>query len=284
MDDSIRILNKARKYIPGGFSTDIKRVGALFASDFGPAYFTKAAGVELTEYTIFMIASFLAATGATLAGFGSSALLIPVAISFFDLKTAIFLVACFHLFNNLFKIRLFWDKIDFKTFLYFGIPSICFSFVGAILITILPLGVITRILAVFLISYAVYSLFKPKLALRKSWKVAVLGGSLSGFFAGLIGLGGALRSSFLVAFDFPKEVYVATSAMIAVVIDFTRIPTYIFSGSVQTSPELFLIPFLIASAYFGVRFGKNLLKRIDQQTFRQIVSIALLLVGIKLLI
>jgi uncharacterized membrane protein YfcA len=236
------------------------------------------------EYAIFLIASFLAATGATLAGFGSSALLIPVAFSFFDLKTAIFLVACFHLFNNLFKIRLFWDKIDFRTFLYFGIPSICFAFGGAALIAIMPIDVISKILAVFLIVYAVYSLFKPKLALKKNQWTAILGGSLSGFFAGLRGLGGAIRSSFLVAFDFPKEVYVATSAMIAVVIDFTRIPTYIFTGSVQARSEFYLIPFLIVSAYFGVKLGKILLNRIDQQTFKRIVSIALLLVGIKLLI
>jgi hypothetical protein len=236
------------------------------------------------EYAIFLITSFLAAAGATLAGFGSSALLIPVAFSFFDLRTAIFLIACFHLFNNLFKIRLFWDKIDFKTFFYFGIPSICFAFGGAALIAILPLDVISKILAVFLIVYAVYSLFKPKLAIKKKQWTAILGGSLSGFFAGLIGLGGAIRSSFLVAFDLPKEVYVATSAMIAVVIDLTRIPTYIFTGSVQARSELFLIPFLIVSAYFGVRLGKILLNRIDQQTFRRIVSIALLLVGIKLLL
>jgi len=236
------------------------------------------------EYVIFLIASFFAATGATLAGFGSSALLIPVAFSFFDLRTAIFLVACFHLFNNLFKIRLFWKKIDFRTFFNFGIPSICFAFGGAALIAILPIDVISKILAVFLIMYAVYSLFKPKLAVKKSQWTAILGGSLSGFFAGLIGLGGAIRSSFLVAFDFPKEVYVATSAMIAVVIDFTRIPTYILTGSVQARSELYLIPFLIVSAYFGVKLGKILLSRIDQQTFRRIVSIALLLVGLKLLI
>jgi uncharacterized membrane protein YfcA len=235
------------------------------------------------EYVIFLIASFLAAVGATLAGFGSSALLIPVAFSFFDLRTAIFLVACFHLFNNLFKIRLFWEKIDFRTFFYFGIPSICFAFGGAFLTAISPIDVISKILAVFLIVYAVYSLFKPNLVVKKSQWTAILGGSLSGFFAGLIGLGGAIRSSFLVAFDFPKEVYVATSAMIAVVIDFTRIPTYILTGSIQARSDLYLIPFLIVSAYFGVKLGKILLSRIDQQTFRRIVSIALLLVGIKLL-
>ena len=35
--------------------------------------------------------------------------------------------------------------------------------------------------------------------------------------AGLIGLGGAIRSTFLVAFNLPKEVYIGTSALIAFV-------------------------------------------------------------------
>ena len=112
---------------------------------------------------------------------------------------------------------------------------------------------------------------------------AFLGGSLSGFLAGLIGMGGAIRSSFLLAFNLAKEVYVATSAMIAVVIDLTRIPTYIFTRAVEWSPDFILIPLLVISAYFGVRVGKNLLNKINQETFRRIVSAALLLAGVKIM-
>ena len=232
---------------------------------------------------IFLLASFLAAIGATLAGFGSSTLLIPVAVSFFDLKMAVFLVACFHLFNNLFKVRIFWRKIDFLTFVLFGVPSIIFAFVGARFITVIPLDTVRFILGVFLICYALFTLIKPKFSVNENRANAFIGGSLSGFLAGLIGMGGAIRSSFLVAFNFPKEVYVATSAMIAVVIDLTRIPTYLFTRAVEWSQDFILIPLLVISAYFGVRVGKILLNKINQETFRRIVSVALLLAGVKIM-
>jgi uncharacterized membrane protein YfcA len=53
---------------------------------------------------------------------------------------------------------------------------------------------------------------------------------------------------------------------------------------VQDTSFYILIPFLIVSAYFGVRTGKVLLTKINQDTFRRIVAVALLLVGIKILI
>lgn len=238
----------------------------------------------MLEQGLFLLASYFAAVAATLAGFGSSTLLIPVAFIFMDIKTAVFIVAVFHLFNNLFKIRLFWKQINFQIFVLFGIPSIILAFTGAVLISVLPVDIISKILAAFLIIYAIYSFLKPKFSLKESKITAVLGGSLSGLLAGLIGLGGAVRGAFLVAFNLAKETYVATSAMIATVIDLTRIPTYIVTKVAQDTSVYILIPFLIVSAYFGVRTGKILLARIDQNTFRRIVAVALLLVGIKILI
>lgn len=238
----------------------------------------------MIESVLFLIASYLAAVVATLAGFGSSTLLIPVAIHFMDVKTAIFLVACFHLFNNIFKVKLFWKKIDFKTFLLFGIPSIIFAFGGAYLVSVMPVNTIKIVVAIFLILFSTYSLLNPKFALKKTRINAVLGGGMSGFLAGLIGIGGAIRSTFLISFSLPIEVYVATSAIIAVVIDLTRIPTYLMTKVVQGSSYHFLIVFLIVSAYLGVKTGKILLTRIKQETFRSVVLIALLLVGISILL
>ena len=232
---------------------------------------------------LFLVFSYGAAIVATLAGFGSSTLLIPVAMMFMDAKTAIFLVACFHLFSNTFKIKAFWNKIDFKTFLLFGIPSIIFAFIGAVLISSIPVDIIKRGVAIFLILFAIYSLLKPKFTIKETPVNAVLGGSLSGLLAGLIGLGGAIRSTFLIAFNMSKEVYVGTSAMIAFVIDLTRIPTYLFTKIIQDTSYFILLPFMVLSAYLGVKTGKKLLGKINQQTFRKIVLIAILLVAIKLL-
>ena len=179
--------------------------------------------------------------------------------------------------------KLFWNKINFRLFLLFGIPSILFAFGGATLVSILPVDDIKKILAVFLIIYSLYSLMKPKFTLKETQTNAVVGGSLSGLLAGLLGLGGAVRSTFLIAFNLPKEAYVATSAMIAVVIDFTRIPTYLVTKIVAGSSYYVLLIFMLGTAYLGVRSGKILLDKINQSTFRKIVMIALLAVGISIL-
>lgn len=237
----------------------------------------------MIENILFLAASFLTASIATIAGFGSSTLLLPVAIFFMDIKTAVFLVACFHLFNNTFKIKMFWYKIDWKIFLLFGIPSILSAFVGAILISIMPVEIIKKILALFLVIFPVYSFLKPEFALKGTKTNAMLGGSLSGLLAGLIGLGGAIRSTFLIAFSLPKEMYVATSAMVAFVIDLTRIPTYLFVKVIQEKSYYILLPFLVVTAYFGVKTGRYFLHGINQKIFKKIVLIALFLAGVRLL-
>lgn len=236
----------------------------------------------MVENILFLLASFVAAIVATIAGFGSSTLLVPVAVFFMDIKTAVFLVACFHLFNNTFKIKMFWDKIDWKIFLQFGIASILFAFVGAILISIVPVEIVKKVLAIFLIIFSIYSFIKPKFSLRATKANAMVGGSFSGFLAGLIGLGGAIRSTFLIAFNLPKEIYIATSAMVAFVIDLTRIPTYLFTKVIQDKSYYLLLPFMVLTAYLGVRTGKYLLGRINQVIFKKIVLIALFLVGLSL--
>ncbi len=232
---------------------------------------------------IFLAASYAAAAAATVAGFGSSTLLIPVALLFMDVKTAVFVVAVFHLFNNLFKIGLFRKRVDTKVFWPFGIPSILLAFTGALLVSIIQIETVKTVLGVFLIAYALYSFLEPRFGIKKTRANAVAGGSLSGFLAGLIGLGGAIRGAFLVAFDLPKEVYVATSAAIALVIDVTRIPTYLLTKTVQNNTYYILLPILCVMAYLGVRTGKLWLERINQKTFRRMVSIALFAVGAKIL-
>ena len=49
MDDSIRFLRKSRQFIPGGCSTESKKVQALFASDWGPFFYSSAKGAELID-------------------------------------------------------------------------------------------------------------------------------------------------------------------------------------------------------------------------------------------
>lgn len=53
-----------------------------------------------------------------------------------------------------------------------------------------------------------------------------LGGALSGFFGGLSGQQGALRSAFLIRSGLNKESFVGTSVVSAVVVDVSRLIVY----------------------------------------------------------
>jgi hypothetical protein len=236
-----------------------------------------------TNNLIFLAVSFFAAIIATLAGFGSSTLLIPVAMFFMDIKTAVFIVACFHFFSNIFKVKLFWNKISLPIFLSFGVPSIIFAFLGAKFIETAPVAFLGKLVALFLISFSAFSFRQEKIHLTQNLPNCIIGGSASGFLAGLIGLGGVLRSIFLVSFALPKEIYIGTAAIIAFVVDVTRIPTYVLANIVQDTSYYWLLPFLVITAYLGVRVGKMFLNSISQEAFRKVVLVCLLLVGLKFL-
>jgi len=235
------------------------------------------------EYTIFIICSFFAAFVATIAGFGSSTLLIPAALYFMDFQTAVFIVACFHLFNNLFKVKLFANGIDFKIAREFGLMSIIFAFIGARCINYFPTENLKVSIAIFIIAFSFYSLFNPSFTIKANFNNSLLGGILSGFLAGLIGLGGAIRTAFLIHYGMKKEVYIATAALIALLVDFTRIPTYILQGSVQSPQHYVLLPILIISAFLGVKLGKKYIDKIDQGLFKKLVFSGLILLGLSII-
>lgn len=235
----------------------------------------------MLDLGLFVLAAYFAAAMATVAGFGSSTLLIPIALFFVDFKTAVFLVASFHLFNNLFKVRLFSAAVDLRLFKLFGIPSILLAFAGAQCIAVFPVRILTRVLAAFLLFFSATTFLKPHFRMKATPFHAILGGGLSGFLAGLIGLGGAIRSAFLVNFGLKKEAYVATGALIALVVDLTRVPTYVWQGA---AADYVVLPALFVAAYFGVKTGKLFLGKIPQVSFQKIVAAALFLIGLKLLV
>ena len=103
---------------------------------------------------------------------------------------------------------------------------------------------------------------------------------MSGFFAGLIGTGGALRSAFLTAFGLSKEKYIATAAAIALAVDITRLPIYLKDGFLQ--PQFYwMLPVLLVIALGGSFVGKQITNKISQPVFRRIVLIAIFIIGIK---
>ena len=238
--------------------------------------------LELGFIILLIIALFSEIVG-TMAGFGSSTIFMPLASYFVEFKTALVLAAIFHLFGNISRIAFFRHGLDKNILLIFGIPSFVLSLLGATLVGDLSQTVLKFLLGIFLIVVSVIFLIRPKLAFPVNKKSLVLGGGISGFMAGLIGTGGALRASFLTGLKMEKEKYIATSAVIALGTDATRIPYYISSGFL---PEqyYYLIPFLFGMAVVGSYIGRKIVTKIDQDKFKKMVLIGVILVSIKFII
>jgi len=238
--------------------------------------------VELADI-LFFIAAFVSEIIGTVAGFGSSTIFLPISLFFVDFKTALILVAIFHFFGNIGRVSFFKHGLDKKILVLFGVPSILLSVLGASLVGILPQPILKVILGSFLIIISGSFLFKPKLAFPADTKSVLFGGGISGFITGLVGTGGALRATFLTGFNLDKAKYIATAASIALGTDATRIPVYISQGFLAEQ-YYYYIPILFVTAVGGSFIGRRIVKKINQEKFKKIVLIAIILVSIKFIV
>lgn len=216
----------------------------------------------------------------TIAGFGSSTVFLPLALLFLDFKTALVLVAFFHVFGSFARTGLFRKGLDMKLLLHFGGPSILASVVGAIFVSSISQVTLKGILGLFLVLYSIFSVLDDHFKIIENEKNMVVGGILSGFLAGLIGTGGALRGAFLTAFRTRKQTYYASAAAIGLVVDLTRIPIYLSQGFLQKQ-FYWHVPVLLLIAVIGSIIGKKIVDRIPSREFSKLVLIALFLVGCK---
>lgn len=222
------------------------------------------------KYYLFLVLAFLSEILGTVSGFGSSILFVPVASLFFDFKTVLGITAIFHVFSNLSKIALFRKGINKEIAIKLGIPAVIFVIIGAYLTTFIPTQQIELAMNLTLIVLAIYLIINFNKTLAQTNKNLYLGGIASGFLAGIAGTGGAIRGITLAAFQLPKDIFIATSALIDLGVDTSRAIVYTSNGYFQKE-YIFLIPFLVIISILGSYIGKVILKYTSEKLFRYIV-------------
>jgi len=236
------------------------------------------------EILCITLLTILASGIGTLTGFGTSTIMVPVLLLFFPLAPTLFLVGIIHWFGDIWKIVLFRQGVRRRLIILFGIPGVMLTFLGASLVFSVPETLLSKILGAFILAYVTFLFFKPAFKFKQNAPIAAAGGALSGFFAGIFGVGGAVRGAFLSAFDLPKDVYIATSGAIALAIDSVRLTTYFLEGATLSTRLYYGLLLFIPASFAGAQIARRIVDRIPQRQFRAIVAVFLLLVGIKLLI
>ncbi|MGB4960592.1 MAG: sulfite exporter TauE/SafE family protein [Saprospiraceae bacterium] len=245
------------------------------------------------------IAAFLVAILTFFSGFGLGTILTPVFILFFPVDLAIALTGVVHFCNNLFKMLLVGKYADKNVLIRFGIPAIVAAFAGAyILINItdmvslysyqwlgrsFEITPVKFIISIILIFFAVIELIPYFGQLQFGMNKLPFGGVLSGFFGGLSGHQGALRSAFLIKTGLSKEAFIGTSVVIASMIDITRLSVYTTKfGQSGLESNLLLVICATLSAISGAYIGNKLLKKITLIILQRIVAMMLILISIAL--
>lgn len=238
--------------------------------------------------------------GVTLfSGFGLGTILMPAFALFFPVPLAIAATAVVHFANNIFKFGLMAKQADWRVVTRFGLPAAIAALAGASLLTWfdkLPavasdtlggsayeITVVKAVIGVLIVVFALLELWPRFQALAFSPRLLPLGGVLSGFFGGLSGNQGALRSAFLLKTGLSKEAFVATGVVSAVIVDAVRLITYgtsILAEHLARSQEL-LAPVAMGTvcAFIGSFVGKRVLQKITLRTVQIIVAIMILLIG-----
>lgn len=245
----------------------------------GVTLFLEFHPMTTTELIWFILLTNLAEVLGTVGGFGSSVYFVPMASYFMDFQTVLGITALYHLSSNLSKIGFFRKGIDKDLIIYLGIPAILLVVLGAWMSKWLSPVWLGLGLGVFLLTFSLWMLWNRNATITPSRKNALAGGAVSGFIAGLLGTGGAVRGAVMTSFNLNKDKFVATSAIIDMGIDLSRTVVYAQNGYMHKH-DLYLVPILIVISITGTFLGKKILDRISQNQFRQLVLFLLLIIAV----
>ena len=254
-------------------------------------------------FEIFMVSivTFAAAILTFFSGFGLGTILTPVMMIFFPTEIAIAFTGLVHFSNNVFKFFLVGKNIDKKVLIRFGLPSVIAALIGAYLLLLIDENIVVFsyyffdkkidvvlvkfLISILLIIFAIIDLIPKINNLHFDKKYLPVGGFLSGFFGGLSGNQGALRSAFLVKQGLEKSVFVATTVAISSLVDITRLSVYSTNFFNLNYSDFYQLGFFsVVSAVAGSFIGNRLLKKVTIEQIKKIVALLLILLGISLLI
>jgi uncharacterized membrane protein YfcA len=258
---------------------------------------------EAGAFLLVGLASLFAAGLTMYSGFGLGTLMLPVFALFFPIEMAVVATALVHGANNVFKVALLGRHADREVVLKFGLPAVAAAVLGAVALgwmagaesrltvavnerEVLEVTPVKLIIGLLMIGFALFELLPrfQRLEFERRW--LPLGGILSGFFGGLSGHQGALRSAFLAKAGLSTERFVGSNAVIGFLVDLTRIGVYLalFTAvGVTVSSGIWpLVATGALCAFAGVLLGRRFLHKVTMQAVRVLVAVLLFGVGLAL--
>lgn len=251
------------------------------------------------EFVVIPVVALLVSLLTFFSGFGLGTILLPAFAIFFPVSIAVALTAIVHLLNNIFKFGLVGRHTDKGVVLRFGLIAIPASLLGAqVLLSLanlkplvsyhllshsLDITPVKLTVSILILLSALWEILPGLQRISFERKYLPVGGLLSGFFGGLSGHQGALRSAFLAKSGLSTESFIATNVAVAILVDIPRISVYITHFSLASTPQnIPLLSAAVLAAFLGAFLGSRWIKKITMRLIQVLVSAMLFAIALAL--
>ena len=232
---------------------------------------------------VFLVAILSGAT-ASVVGFGIGSLMTPLLAVRYGTTTAVALVTLPHAAATAVRCWRLRDHVQRTVLVRFGLLSATGALAGALMYTRLGPGALTRVLGGLLLLTAVAQLTGWTSRWQPRGQVVAFFGLLSGFFGGVAGNQGGLRSAALTAFGLSPLRFVATATATGLLVDAARTPVYVW----HSGPVLLTLwaPMIVATigVLIGTIVGERILLGLSPRRFGQTIGFAIGALGIWMLL
>lgn len=254
----------------------------------------------MTALILISIASLLTSLLTFFSGFGLGTIMLPVFAIWFPLEIAVAMTAIVHLLNNLFKFYLVRKHVDKNVAMKFGVPAIMAAFIGAFILNslshsqvlmsyemsgkIYDITTMKLVMSVIMVFFTLFEIIPSLKKLAFDPKFLPVGGVLSGFFGGLSGHQGALRSAFLSRSGLNKESFIATGTVIACMVDLSRLAIYSSRFHLPSEGNMTVVSVALATvfAFIGAYVGSKVLKKVTMDFVQNLVSAGIIVLALLL--
>ncbi len=233
---------------------------------------------------LVLLAAVVAGGIASIAGFGIGSILTPLLTTALGTKLAVAVVSVPHLIATALRFVLIREHLDRRVFLTFGITSGLGGLAGALLHVWLKSVVLSYILGALLVFAGIMGVSGLASRMRFGRTTGWAAGALSGIFGGLVGNQGGIRSAALFGFDVKKESFVATATAIALLVDGFRMPVYAATQIHDVAAQWKFMAIACAGVVVGTFAGQPILRGIPERTFRAVVGLIILALGVWMLV
>ena len=216
--------------------------------------------------------------GAGLIAVGTMALLLP------ELKDAVVLLLLVNLPAELWVVRSSWQRISWRGVLVIFIGVVIGTPLGTFLLRWGDARFLLIVLGVFLVAVGAVFIFIRDTRERQlpRWVAGPIG-VISGVLTGLFGTGGPPLILYYRLQGVDKAAFRGHLMAIFLLMTAVRVPSYAAFGLI-TEPRLWSALAVLPAVILGALIGNRIHLRIEEDTFRRLVSAALLIIGLLLLI